>query len=544
MIKKLIALLLAVLMVASLFTACAKPEEPSEPSVDAEVGSSDKAEEKEDEKEPEELIELSIAYEEYANYPIDPEDSEYCQKLAEKFGVKINWLNWGADVDAYNEKLDLQMAAGSAPDIFMMHNVDAAKRYVEQDLLLCMEDYFADCPNLVKHLDNTEVRNATTYSEDGKLYSAVRMYSEPIYFFGLLVRDDLVAKTGYEYDGTIESFTELMRELKEETGSYVFTHRHGVENLVGFFGGTFGVPMSILGWSAEEQRYVWQGSNGRLYDELVWLNQLYEEGLLDPEYALNTTEMWEEKITTGQASMAIDYFVRCEQHTNAVRAEDPSSEYELGAIALPVTEDGFKPVTMAFASVDAQYQIGVNADTAYPELCMAIVDYLYSDESVDTYNYGKEGVTFNYVDGEPQYTEGVPTALNNFSPEGEALDLNEYRSNRIPIFQTVTDSDCYALTTYGQYSYDGYLIYKENEWLDEVAPVLPAGYTTFEEDAELADISTVLSEYYKAQLMDFIEGKRELTPDEFAKFQDECLNEYGAARWEEIMNNAYAAWQA
>ena len=54
---------------------------------------------------------------------------------------------------------------------------------------------------------------------------------------------------------------------------------------------------------------------------------------------------------------------------------------------------------------------------------------------------------------------------------------------------------------------------------------------------------TALSEYYNAQLQDFIEGTRPLTEEEYAKFQDECLNEYGAARWCEIMNTAYAAWK-
>ena len=37
--------------------------------------------------------------------------------------------------------------------------------------------------------------------------------------------------------------------------------------------------------------------------------------------------------------------------------------------------------------------------------------------------------------------------------------------------------------------------------------------------------------------------KTRLTEEEYAKFQDECLNEYGAARWCEIMNTAYAAWK-
>lgn len=73
--------------------------------------------------------------------------------------------------------------------------------------------------------------------------------------------------------------------------------------------------------------------------------------------------------------------------------------------------------------------------------------------------------------------------------------------------------------------------------------MIPASYFTTEEEAEKSDIMTALSEYCNAQIQDFIEGTRPLTEEEYAKFQDECLNEYGAARWCEIMNTAYAAWK-
>lgn len=542
--KQIIALLLAVLMVVGMFTACAKTEEPANPSTETPGTSTDSVSANDGTSDSDEPIEISIAYEGNPNYPIDPADSEAAQKLAEKFNIKINWLDWGTEQDTYKEKLDLNMAGGTAPDIFMINSGDSAKRYVEQELLLCIDDYLDDYPNLKRYLDTTDVRNSITYSSDGKIYTGVRLYSSPIYFFGLLARQDLIDQSGFEYDGTIESLTDLMRALKEETGSYAFTFRHGVEYLINMWGPSFGVIMTRLGWSEEEGKYIFQGGNDRLYDELVWLNQLYSEGLLDPEYALNTTEMWEEKITTGKGSMAIDYFVRCEQHTNAVHAENPDSSYELRPIALPVTKDGYKPATVVFSAVDTTYQTGINVDTKYPELCLQILDYLYSDEAIVEANYGKEGVTFNYVDGEPQYTENIATAENNFTPTGDAIDLQEYRSIRIPFFNVVTDANCYALTTYGEYSYDGYLMYKQNEWLDTVAPVIPSGYCTSDEDAERADIESVLAEYYNATIQDFIDGTRPLTEEEYAKFQTECMDEYGAARWCEIMNNAYAAWQA
>ena len=152
-------------------------------------------------------------------------------------------------------------------------------------------------------------------------------------------------------------------------------------------------------------------------------------------------------------------------------------------------------------------------------------------------------MTFDYVDGEPVLNENIPIVLNNYQTPGDPIDIDEYKAAWLGIFNVVTDTDLYALTYYGPYSYPGYKLYSENEWLMDLDPVIPASYFTTEDEAEKSDIMTALSEYYNAQLQDFIEGTRPLTEEEYAKFQDECLNEYGAARWCEIMNTAYAAWQ-
>lgn len=152
-------------------------------------------------------------------------------------------------------------------------------------------------------------------------------------------------------------------------------------------------------------------------------------------------------------------------------------------------------------------------------------------------------MTFDYVDGEPVLNENIPTVLNNYQTPGDPIDIDEYKAAWLGIFNVVTDTDLYALTYYGPYSYPGYKLYSENEWLMDLDPVIPASYFTTEEEAEKSDIMTALSEYCNAQIQDFIEGTRPLTEEEYAKFQDECLNEYGAARWCEIMNTAYAAWK-
>lgn len=545
MAKKLIALLLAVLMVAGMLAGCAKTAETPAPATEdlADTSDSSNTTDTPAPSSDAEPIEISIAYLE-STHPVDPETFYASKKLEESLGVKINWLNWGSEQATYQEKLNLAIASGTAPDIFMIANFEDARRYVDQDLLLCIEDYWNDYPNLPKHLDNEAVRDIITYSDDGKLYTAVRQYSFPVYYFGLLARADIINDLGFEYDGTIESLTDLMRAIKERTGSYVYTHRNGIDLLVKYWASMFGVQMNgNVGWNDREGKYTFQGNDDGLFNELTWLNQLYTEGLLDPEYALNSTEMWEEKMSTDEATMTLDYMTRCENFTDMVRGEDPDSAYELNVIAMPVTKDGFKPATIVINPVFASFQLGINVDTKHPDTCMQILNYIYSDEVIVEANYGEEGVTFDYVDGKPVLNENVPTSTNNFQTPGDPIDINDYKAMSLEPFNVVIDTDAYSLTSYGQYSYSGFKLYSANEWMATVPPIIPSKYISDEETAEANDIQTVLSEYFNSQVQDFIEGTRPLTEEEYAKFQDECLNEYGAARWCEIMNTAYAAWK-
>ena len=143
MAKKLIALLLAVLMLAGMLAGCAKTAETPAPAAEDPADTSDSSSTTDtpapsSDAEP---IEISIAYEE-STHPVDTDTFAACKKLEETLGIKINWLNWGGEEATYKEKLNLAMASGTAPDLFMIHGADEAKRYVNQDLLLCIEDYW------------------------------------------------------------------------------------------------------------------------------------------------------------------------------------------------------------------------------------------------------------------------------------------------------------------------------------------------------------------------------------------------------------------
>lgn len=548
--KKVLAFLLAAVMLVAMFTACSKQTvdepAPSEQPAQSDSDQNTNTPAAENNAEETEKPHITIAYIAEANYPVaDPENWGPCKQLEEDLGIDVEWLDWGNDTDNYIEKLDLAVASGDAPDIFVM-NEEQVNKYLAQDALLCIDDYMDNYPNLKKWIDNDVVRGATTYAADGKLYSAVRQYSEQIYYFGMLGRQDVLNDLGINYDGTTEGFLDMLRQLKEETGVAPFTFRHGVENLVGYFGPTFGLPSycNAYDYQGPTQQFIVSAIDDRLFTELQFLNTMYSEGLLDPEYALNTTDMWVEKMSSDQGFVTYDYLVRCEGLTNAVREENPDSAYEIRAIDLPVSPDGYHPGGAAIPTLATHAQWGINADTKYPEACMAALDYVYRDDIINWANYGEEGVTYDVVDGNIVFNENVPTADNNFTTPGDPIDVNEYRANRVQFFGQICDSEAYAKTYYGKYSYAGYERYKEKEWNDPASPIIPSIYYEEGEREQLADLQTALKDFYIAECQSFIEGSRPLTADEYAKFQQEILEDYGGNEIMRIQNTAYQKWQA
>ena len=107
----------------------------------------------------------------------------------------------------------------------------------------------------------------------------------------------------------------------------------------------------------------------------------------------------------------------------------------------------------------------------------------------------------------------------------------------------ITDTTAYELVSYGKYSYPGAMMYKEHEWLAPIPFSIPKKFFGDKEEQTATDIKTQLKDYFILQFQDFVEGKRPLNKEEYAKFLQEMLNEYDGQKWMDIMNKAYKAWK-
>ena len=137
-------------------------------------------------------------------------------------------------------------------------------------------------------------------------------------------------------------------------------------------------------------------TSDRYKDLLTWLNKFYEEGMIDPEVFTQTVAERDAKEAENRT------FIKSV-------VSDPKSDGWNGA------EGDFWPTPVKLYEEDtplittgASYQtdIGaVSAYTEYPEICVMVMDFLYSEEGSMVASMGMEGVDFNVISEDPFIVE-------------------------------------------------------------------------------------------------------------------------------------------
>ena len=170
-----------------------------------------------------------------------------------------------------------------------------------------------------------------------------------------------------------------------------------------------------------------------------------------------------------------------------------------------------------------------------PEGIMQMVNYLFSEDGQLMYNYGDEGHSFEYDEnGNPQYTELITNNPDGLSYKDACyIYASAVASGHMPSILDVRA---------------GYYYFGEEEWniFDTFRTCdadgsynLPNGVALNEqENEEYASISSDVTTYASTEIMKFIMGQAELTPETFQAFQDTILS-MGGDRMEALYQAAY-----
>ena len=515
-----------------------------------------------------EKITLSVLVQQPTNSFDDINEHWFVKFLEEEMNVDLEIEELSGE--ALSERKSLMFASDDLPD--MMLNIglsanDIMKYGVADEQLLPMSDYVNETltPNIVAALEGQDKAVADATAPDGKMYTIPRFdpsypgYGDTTGLQRCFIDTNYMEAAGFEKSPeTLDEFIDMLRAIKQlnpadfgvdEIYPFVATvgrEREVIRNAFGWIGGD---PVSPA-WDAQEKNVTIPCADEKYADFLEVMNTMYTEGLIHPDFLTMDVMTARALYAEGKVAVLADsapYVSRPQDFQNYIALTPLSSNW---------CEEGVVQMSPAYYMY-GWYDVYISANTEYPELCMRLLDYLYSPEGSV---YARDGVpegsedSLGMIDGFTVDENGIVQYLDvengNFESyvtyhDGIGMGIE----GRVPCLLTQQEMCGYENPGYpgeedldltnGDQNYR-YLCYEAHK--DHMVAGLPSAmYMDEETSARYSDLATVIGNYVNEESAKFIVGQRSL--DEVDQFFEE-LQDLGIEEYEEIVQNAYADFVA
>ncbi|MCI6757046.1 MAG: extracellular solute-binding protein [Lachnospiraceae bacterium] len=332
-------------------------------------------------------------------------DDPVAKELEKRTGVKINLVSPTGDPA---EKLSLMLAAQDYPDIVLMdRGSDIVNQYIEAGALVNLSDYMDMMPNVKAMYGDTLDKSVYT---DGNNYYLNNWYGyDPDPCNGFIARyDTMVELVGKDRADSDEPFTfsewlKLLKQYKEKHPEVEGQRSIAVEMMQpvsfainGMFAGANGMKTLYID---NQGNAHFQFEDPKFLDTMHQMNELYTEGLLDPEWTSNSTDLRNQKLSNPNVFGYCGTYWDTWAGSQALAAAGYGKDAEY--LAYKVVADDIDP---SKNTLDGRNSLGWDA-IAITNNCQNIeaackfLDYVASQEGQDLLLWGIEGDSWEYVNG-------------------------------------------------------------------------------------------------------------------------------------------------
>ena len=460
----------------------------------------------------------------------------------ERTGIHVDYISGPEEAaDVYSE-VDQRVISGDLPDAVMTKLAQTSvygPQGVFADLAPYIEKY---APNLQKYIDDNPDYKALVSDADGHIYGLCK--ETPIFADLIGYRADHFKAAGIDPDSivTIDDFTKALETLKAYYGKdnpnyYPLTGRDTAIRFASWFGAASNISSTESNGIYINGHYK-DGSidimSDGAYKMVETMKKWYDEGLIQPEWVAGTFSEadWEAAMLNGNGSIFYDYYKSAEWFMeNGGPDNDPN--YQMGVLNF-IKDDNGNPQKMTVSmKYNDECVTAVNANCSEDKIktILTFIDYFYSEEGEILANYGVEGESFKTdANGDKEFIADYQT--EEATPAGEKRW--SFLSDRFTVCKPVDNEAFFKWNAPLIAEATGRLFTDEN---------LGTSYVLKFTDDQSKEVTNLLASVYDAQMSgiaQFIDGTRELTPDNWAAFQQE-MNDLGLSRIEEIQLAAYQA---
>ena len=325
------------------------------------------------------------------------------QMITEKTGVTLK-MDYPADSN--DNRIELMVATGEYPDfVFAKGSVSTL---IRNDALIDMSDLIDEYGPNIKKLYGDEYENLRYSSEDPSIYQLCsdKVQEETLETSGTAqLQWAVLQENQYRVLYTLEEYTQMIRDYMEKYPmingkpaigiSIVCSDWHWytmLSNPSGYMNGSADNGQWIVDDEKQEVYYKHAADGQKEYYK--WLNEMYNEGILDPEFATQTHEDFVLKVAEGRVLGLLDEEWDYTGAEISLRADGQEEHTYAG---LPVTIDrSVKCPSLKQQNLAVGWGIGITKSCKDPVRAVRFLDWLCSDEAQILLNWGIEGVDYYY----------------------------------------------------------------------------------------------------------------------------------------------------
>lgn len=432
----------------------------------------------------------------------------------------------------FSNQLSVMLASGDLPDIIEGFSyAKGPQAAIADGLILDLTDLVPEgAPDYYELITSDDSIWREVVTDEGTIWSfnCLQPKQEPAWR-GISIRGDLLEQAGLEAPDTIAEFKTMLQAFKDLGVDYPLSLGFGYPNANGpfqrdgYFVAAYGIGPD---WYLDSNDEVQFGPMQDAFkDFLTEMNSWYNEGLLDPDFATRESTDLDSLIVNGEVAAFVSGYGPSLNYQNNGQAQNP--DFKLVQVTNPSLNEGELAQLRNQDSVNKGNATVITVNCDHVDEALTFLNFGYTEEGAMMMNYGLEGVSYELVDGEPQWTEAMTDGS-----EGSWTQIREkYKKQTGPYNR---DWEAAPLSDYEYQCMESWSVCGTDLKIPENLSL-----TTEESDVfnpTMTDIYTYLTENVTA----FINGSRSL--DEFDQFRAD-LESMGINEALEIKRASYARYK-
>jgi len=488
---------------------------------------------------PENPVTVSVLMAEPASDAVPEEMPSFIQ-FEKDLNIKIDWRIVRS---GWSEQKTLVLASGDLPDTFWGNRtIKIADIQSNKDSFVRINDYIDKSTYVKRMFEEEPALKKYVSMPDGSIYSLPhRMPLRPDTFDGMYINKTWLDKLGLPVPDTLDAFKETLIAFRDED-----PNGNGIKDEIPYsFAGlgtafgtwwlfnSFGLQDNVFGEKImiKDGKLIYTPVQDGFRDCLIYMRDLYAEGLMDPEAFTQDWGMWVSKCTNPDVIMGV------------------SGMWTINTLYGPTNGVNYTVLPPLKGADGVQRwrsnPIGLRSDNCtwsmttsckIPDVAFGLIDHIYNPENSVQLYFGSYGLgIIKHDDGMLELTpnpdpEGSYDAWlwrNGFGDMGPFYVSAEFEKKVIPNHWVKDKMEIDAI-------YRPFVPAPEN--------VFPTMVYTMEDSNEMAIIITDLNSYLNQKMAAWVTGEADIVAEWDAYVSH--MNSIGLPRLMEIYNARYELYKS